>query len=205
MFNLVGIVEGCMLAIKGTYDDQWLWDQFRCGNVEAFGMITRLHFQSLFNYGTRFSRDEELVKDCIQDLFLELWKNKKGIGPTGSIKFYLFKSIRRKLFREIRKSRPFLELTGIPFDAGFFSVVPVQETIEEQEQITQKIGLVRNIIGKLSKRQQEIIYLRYYLEADLDQIAEIMTLKRQSVYNLLQDAFNQFRKNAGKESFPFLL
>lgn len=51
-----------------------IWLSFKQGNEDAFTELMELYYPSMLNYGLRFQNDRELVKDCIQDLFLELWK-----------------------------------------------------------------------------------------------------------------------------------
>jgi RNA polymerase sigma factor (sigma-70 family) len=63
---------------------------------------------------------------------------------------------------------------------------------------------MRQALAGLSRRQQEVIYLRFYVEADIEEIAEIMSLNRQSVYNLLHDALKKLKKSSGKPSRFFL-
>jgi RNA polymerase sigma factor (sigma-70 family) len=63
---------------------------------------------------------------------------------------------------------------------------------------------MRQALAGLSKRQQEAIYLRYYFDADIDEVSEIMSVNRQSVYNLLHDALKKLKKSSGKPSRFFL-
>jgi RNA polymerase sigma factor (sigma-70 family) len=65
-------------------------------------------------------------------------------------------------------------------------------------------GKIKQCISQLSKRQQEIIYLRFYLNASANDIADIMQLNRQSVYNLLHDALNKLRQSTGAYFKPAL-
>jgi RNA polymerase sigma factor (sigma-70 family) len=65
---------------------------------------------------------------------------------------------------------------------------------------------MRQALAGLAKRQQEVIYLRFYVDADIDEIAEIMGLNRQSVYNLLHEGLKKLKKSSGKpSSFFFFL
>jgi RNA polymerase sigma factor (sigma-70 family) len=50
-------------------------------------------------------------------------------------------------------------------------------------------------ISKLSSRQQEILYLKFYSEMDYDQIIEIMGLNYQSARNLVTRALEALRKS----------
>lgn len=52
--------------------DKELWTDFVSGKVEAFKTIYEKYFPELFKYGCYFSDDEDLVKDCIQDIFINL-------------------------------------------------------------------------------------------------------------------------------------
>src|SRR5579872_6183589 len=187
-------------------EDLFLWNEFRNGNADAFGELIRIHYQDLYNYGTRFTRDEELVKDCIQDLFLELWTNRVTISETSFVKYYLLKSLRRKLGRKIGRSRYTGSWEEIHFESLFSAAAPVETGIIRGEDLAELTRKMRQALAGLSKRQQEVIYLRYYVDADIEEIAEIMSVNRQSVYNLLHDSLKKLKKLSDKPSrfFHFL-
>lgn len=180
-----------------------LWNEFRNGNADAFGELIRLHYQDLYNYGTRFTRDGELVKDCIQDLFLALWRNRETISETSFVKFYLLKSLRRGLGKAIDRSRRTDTWDELHFESLFSGTPAVENRIIAEEHLRELSRKMTKVLSGLSRRQQEVIYLRYYLDADPEEIAEIMSLSRQSVYNLLHDALKKLKKLSSKRSFWF--
>jgi RNA polymerase sigma factor (sigma-70 family) len=183
-----------------------LWNEFRSGNADAFGELIRIHYQDLFHYGTRFTRDEELVKDSIQDLFLELWTNRLTISSTSFVKYYLLKSLRRLLGRKIGRSRQTTTWDELHFESLFNGAPSVETSIIREEWLADLARKMRKALAGLTRRQQEVIYLRFYLDADIEEIAEIMSLNRQSVYNLLHDALKKLKKLSGKPSrFFFFL
>src|SRR5215203_171170 len=94
-----------------------LWVLFRAGNQPAFEKIIKSHYQLLFNYGTRFCKDEELIKDTLQELFSTLWEKRSGIGDTLSVKNYLLKSLRRNLFRASARAKQTVQLNELHFNA----------------------------------------------------------------------------------------
>lgn len=49
--------------------DRSVWSLMLEGNVCAFEKVMQQHFQALYQYGSKFSKDPEFVKDTIQDLF----------------------------------------------------------------------------------------------------------------------------------------
>ena len=182
-----------------------LWVLFRNGDKAAFERIIKGHYQILYNYGTRFCMDDELIKDTLQDLFSSLWENRLGISNTLCVKNYLLKSLRRNLFRGITRAKQTVQLKDLRFDAGFNMVLPVDTNVILQERLTELSFKVREVLEKLSPRQQEIIYLRFYMDANLDEIAEIMDLNRQSVYNLLHESLKRFKSLSSLDYFSISL
>jgi len=82
-------------------DDETLWNLFRGGDENAFARLYQNYVQTLYHYCVHFATDRALIKDCIHDLFVELWKHRSTIGPTTSVRFYLMASIKRKLVRHL--------------------------------------------------------------------------------------------------------
>jgi RNA polymerase sigma factor (sigma-70 family) len=193
-----------MSAVNLLGEDLFLWNEYRSGNAEAFGALIRVHYQDLFHYGTRFTKDEELVKDCLQDLFLELWINRETISETSFVKYYLLKALRRKLNRKIGRSRYTGSWEELHFESLFNGAPSVETSIIREEGMVELARKMRQALTGLSKRQQEVIYLRFYVDADIEDIAEIMSVNRQSVYNLLHDALKKLKKSSGKPSRFFL-
>ena len=56
-----------------TADEKMLWEKLLAGDEDACTYIYRKYIEELFSYGMRFTSDRELVKDCIQDLFVKIY------------------------------------------------------------------------------------------------------------------------------------
>jgi RNA polymerase sigma factor (sigma-70 family) len=193
-----------MSAVNLLGEDLFLWNEFRSGNAEAFGALIRVHYSDLFQYGTRFTKNKELVKDCLQDLFLELWANREAINETSFVKYYLLKSLRRRLMKKVGRLRYSGSWEELHFESIFYGSPSVETNIIQEEHLPDLVRKMRQTLGGLSKRQQEVIYLRFYVDADIEEIAEIMSLNRQSVYNLLHEGLKKLKKSSGKHSRFFL-
>ena len=176
------------------FTSEELWTQFLPGDHLALDAIVKRHYNLLYQYGCKFTRDAALVKDCIQDLFLYLWHKRNTINETASVEHYLMKALRRRLGRALSRSGSTEGLSFIEFKDA--NATPDDQLIQ-QEQKAVLADRIRKCILQLSKRQQEIIYLRFYLNASAAEIADIMQLNRQSVYNLLNDALNKLRQHTG--------
>lgn len=176
-------------------DDLMLWKAFRSGDEKALITIFDRFTKPMYNYGYKIVGESELVKDGIQELFIEIWHNRARLGDTDSIKFYLFKSLRRKLVRLKAKSENRL-FGSLSIDYNK-EVSPSHEFVLITEQMTlERKEKVMLMLNKLTKRQHEAIFLRYFEELNCDQIAAVMELSKQAVYNLIHHALDQLKKSA---------
>ena len=166
-----------------------LWTALRKGDKGAFNSLTILFYPTLYNYGTKLTRDYTLVEDCIQDLFLDLWRRRLYLGETEHVKFYLLKSLRRKVYAERKSKDKWLlqdwEHADMTEFDGEFSA---ESMIIESESAEINIRKLQQVLGSLSKRQREAIYLKFYQEMDNEQISKMMSINYQSVRNLVHTA-----------------
>lgn len=170
------------------------WDAFRQGNESAFIFIYEVYFNVLFGYGFSIVPDPNLVKDSLQDLFIELRERRGNLGPTDSIKFYLFKALKRKLLKEISKWPGNKDsLDAVPADFQF--TLSYEAQLIDRQLTAEKISRLNEAIGKLSRRQREIIYYSFFEGFNYVQIQEIMGLEsHQSVRNLMYKALRELRQ-----------
>ncbi len=177
-------------------NDCEIWSQFKDGDKNAFASLYQLHSPDLICYGSKICEDQEVLKDAIQDLFVELWYSHKNLATVESVKFYLFKALRYKLIRSEKKRQlqsPFLPNSMRSAFARF--ELPVESAIIDKEIRDSQVHLLRKVIKSLSKRQQEVIQLRFYQGFSNDQIALLLQMNYQSVSNLLYNALCRIKKN----------
>ncbi len=168
-----------------------LWDRFRAGDKQAFGQLALHYYQLLYNYGLRLNSDEDFISDCIQELFLELWERRSFLSKTDFVKTYLLRALRNKIFKESIRLKRFKEPLDVPFAVE--SDVSIESYIVLKEEETAQIRHLNAVLDTLPKRQQEIVYLRFYQNLEFDEIARIMGLARQSVANLLHRTLKKIK------------
>ncbi len=183
-----------------------LWQEFQAGSEIAYATIYRNNVTLLYSYGLKLIKDKELIKDCIQELFVEIWNTKHKLGRVKSIKSYLFKSIRRKLIAESVKRRK--RSTTFALAPTFFQVLStpsIEFDIIERQCFDQQCRKLKKALEKLTDRQKEIIHLKYYTQLSYDEIAEIMSLSTKGTYKLMGRSIGFLRKHMGSTLFPILL
>lgn len=179
----------------GKFSDKLLWETFKKGDELAFICIYKTYANVLYNYGCQFSPDKEMVKDCLQDFFIYLRKNRLGFGETDSIKMYLFKAFKRRVIDYFKKYNRECDLN----ETFAFFQFPVELSSEsiyinrqfEEEQIIK----LNNALKTLDKKEREAIYYFYYEGLGYAQIAEMFNFSHvSSARRLMYRGLSQLRK-----------
>lgn len=173
-------------------NDEVLWERFKKGDRQAFEQIISVHYSMLFRFGTRYCKDTDLIQDCLHDMFVYLWDRRLHISSTDNIKKYLLKSLRHKILLELQRTqrRGWVDADEAldvapeqPFEDFFVAI--------EAEQLSAR--KIKTLFDLLPQRQQEALHLRYFQELDIEHIADVMAISRQSVSNHLHKALNFLR------------
>ncbi len=173
-----------------TSGDTQLWDSFRNGDTHALSNIYNAHIQALFQYGSKLSSDTEFVKDCIHDLFVDISHHRSTIGCTDNIRFYLIRSLKHKILRNLKKYNN----TDMVNDYPFVLEAAFDEQLLEPETNRHRRLCLRDALNALPERQKEVIYLRYIMDFKNEEIAQIMDINYQAVRNTLHKAIESLRK-----------
>jgi len=159
--------------------DKKIWDDFRSGESYALSHIYYKYVQLLFGYGKNFMKDDDLIKDSIQDMFFDLIKSRQNIGETDNIKFYLLRSLRRKLVYNLKKQNlSYFRKSENMWYAAYDDSVESNYIEEEKRQYRDKT--IKEALQVLTPKQREILYYRYICEFEYEQICEIMSIKYDS-------------------------
>lgn len=185
-----------MAVSTAASEDILLWNRFRQGNDVALGQLMQRHFSALYHYGCSFCQRPDLVDDTIQELFFDLWNERAKLPVVSYVKTYLLSALRNRLIDTLRRSNKLLlrdEWTDneLGFEGEF--VIESQLLDEEQQQIIH----LQRLLKQLTKRQREVIYLRFHQNLTNEAIAEMMQISRPAVANLLSTALTQLRKHWG--------
>ena len=158
----------------------------RSGDKFAFDTIYHRYVKLLYSYGTKITSDHLLVEDCIQELFITLWTQRENLKETDTIKYYLFKALNRRIVRALGKTRQLHLQDGELPQTYLFSLSLAEdpEYLADEERICQ-IALLKSAIAKLTDRQREAIYLRYYSRLSYEEVAEILNLTVKGTYKLV--------------------
>jgi RNA polymerase sigma factor (sigma-70 family) len=178
-------------------DESKLWTNFKQGEETAFAFIFRTYYESMFNYGKKFHKDSELIEDCIQELFLEIWKNRANLADIDNIKPYLLTAIRRKIIKQLDKNLKIKKLFSNNNEKEYkFEIIFSYETeLINAQSDKEKIQQLQEKLDRLPPRQKEILYLLFYQDMSYEEVSQIMGINYQSARNLVHRAIKMLREN----------
>ena len=179
-----------------------LWVLFLQGDRHAFAEIYNTYIDDLYHYGMHFCQDKERVKDCLQDLFQDLWAGREHLTENVQhIRYYLISSLRRRLLRALRKDRRYQHRDS--WEAFEFEfTLPLENQLIHNETAEEQKKLLQQALSNLSRRQREAIYLRFFQDLSYNEVADIMSMQVDSVYNTISKAIGILKKTV---SLPLLL
>lgn len=180
--------------------DEKIWAEFKNGSESAFIFIYENFFDKLLNYGLRFIQDREIVKDCIQDLFIEIRDKRDSIGRTNAIKPFLYKILRRKITRFLLKSSKNEKFKFV--HEKFTIELSYEQHLIEKQFNEEQINKLKKAINKLSIKEREAIFHFYFEGHSYQQIAEIMGYSDvKTARTLLYRAISALKKSLEKGIF----
>ncbi|MEA5256678.1 sigma-70 family RNA polymerase sigma factor [Arcicella aquatica] len=180
--------------IKSTQlsQEQLLWNHFRAGDEVAFTQLSKQYYKTLVHYGRKFTSNNQIIEDAIQDLLIKLWIRRASLNEVESVKFYLLRAFRNQLFKTLQLFK------AVPLEDDF-NDIHVEDSSEisfiAEESSNSINSKVSSSLKQLPERQREILYLRFYQDLRVEEIAQLLQIKPQSVSNTIQRALATIREN----------
>lgn len=176
-------------------EDSLLWSDFLTGNNEAYSTLYRRFVQVLFLFGLHFTTDRELVKDCIQDVFEKLFRDRNKLNQTDNVKIYLLVVMKNALLNKLKREKKSFQYmnadTQMPSEEK-----SVADELEEKENEDRQQQQIHEIFSHLTSKQREILYYRYIENLDIKEIAILTNMNYQSVINLIHRSVKRAREKS---------
>lgn len=168
-----------------------LWNLLIKGDTKALEPLYRRHYDLLLNYGLKLYADQELIKDCIQDLFVKLHKSSK-LKSTQYVRSYLLKSLKNILYDKLSTKKELEVLNEQAFNLVTDDALLVQLFQKNDEDLHLSYQLTE-AYNQLSASQKSAVYLRFVKELSYKEIGEIMDINTQSSMNLVARSLTKLR------------
>ncbi|MDH6534642.1 sigma-70 family RNA polymerase sigma factor [Parabacteroides sp. 52] len=165
--------------------------------VNPIDTLYRTYVHDLFSYALNLGFDRETSKDAIHDVFFKICQREEIVDKAQNIQFYLLRSLKNRLLDIYKQRRETAELPADPSadEMPFTIHVTIEDQIIQTEEIEQTRQKVEQLLHTLTDRQREIIYLRYNLDLDYDEIAELMKITVPACRKLTHKAISKLKKS----------
>lgn len=174
-------------------DDSVLWNDFKMGDERAFSILFKKYYGNLVQYGNSLSPNSEIVQDCVQDVFTDIWVYRQSLNDVVVVKAYLLSCVRKRIARLQERDHIFRQTTSMD-SVKFLFDYSVEHQLILDEALASKVAFLNKLLNDLPGRQKEALYLRYHQGLSVEQIAEILNVNYQSANNLLHRALLHLRK-----------
>lgn len=180
-------------------DARSLVEQSRQGDVEAFGKLCQEFESRLLRQAILLCSDIQLAEDLSQETFLEAWKCLHRYNEQCQFFTWLCAILHNRHRRLLRRKRLF-SLVGLggsepEATADIFEQYPDDaaspvQSVSSREQACQ----VRRCVAALPLKQQQVIYLRFFVDDSLEGIAAALRCPVGTVKSRLFHALDRLRQ-----------
>ncbi len=196
------------LSTRDPEQESSFWAEFRPRDQRALADLFLAQYDKLYRYGFRLYADEDVVKDCIQELFLKLWHKRQSLSEVQDVTPYLCQALRRAIMDALREKSGRFRLWQTGDEARLEVTFSHEDFLISQQIDDEQRRRLTDALNQLSTRQREAVHLRYFENFEPSEVARIMNLSNQSVYNLLHRSMQALQKvcpgNTSEEYFTGL-
>lgn len=177
----------------GIYTDKELVKALLNDDAAALAYLSTAQYKNLYNYALKLTADSDLIRDAIQDLFVDVWDKRQHLNDVQNLKAYLLFALRNKVLKAVEKNKRLILYEAIDF--GVLDFTNQEQNVIEMEQEWQNQLQLKKHFNALTDRQREVIYLRFYQNLTNEDIAQVMGVNKQSVANLLHRTLKELKDN----------
>ena len=160
------------------------------GYENAFEFVFKKYYAVLCNYSKHFIKNKDVVEQIVQDVFINIWENKKKFSPKGNLKSYLFRSVKNRTINYLKheavknKSNEDLKLI-------YYST---EENIEKQFEKEELLKLIDEGINLLPEKCKEVFLLVKFSGLSYKETAEVLSISPKTVENQMGKALKSLRE-----------
>lgn len=171
-----------------------IWSNFKAGDKAAFESVYKFCVDDMFAYGLKLNPNKELVKDCLQQVFVDIYERRNEISQPADIKFYFLKALKHSIYKRQKKENKktlFVDIANLEFNTEYnFEDKRILSEIDAK-----KKQLIEKAVDSLSNKQREIMYLRFTVGLGYDEISKIVLIDSSSVRKQVYRAIKKLRNS----------
>ena len=196
------------MTVSGSQSNVWLCDpdvqrmlRVRDGDDSVFPQLVENYQDRLIGIFAHMLRDRQAAEDLAQDVFLRVYRARKGYTPTAKFSTWLFRIANNLASNKLRYAARRREVTLKASESGPLGLRPEEQLISDKSSLMpmrkfdkeEMAEIVRSALDTLNERQKMAILLNKFEHMSYVDIAAAMDLSVQAVKSLLSRARGQLR------------
>jgi RNA polymerase sigma factor (sigma-70 family) len=190
-------------SFEDQLDQALLVQRAASGDDASWAVLMRRHQQAVYRLASLLSGDPDEADDIAQEVFLRAYDALERFDPERPMRPWLLRITRNMAHNRRRASRRYLAALrrAVRLDPTLKS--QARSPAEKDEQRTDRNRLWE-AVQRLSHMDQEVVYLRYYLELSEAEAAEALEVAQGTVKSRTHRALARLQ-TVIKEEFPDLI
>lgn len=169
-----------------------LLEQLKKGSYKAFNSLYEMYFDLLYGFIFSLTRSHEQSKELVQETFIKVWINRGSIDTELSFKAWLYKMAKNQLLDNLKK-----QLQSPSFEDYLNHCTNENLTLDSDENSFDYEAFCQSLAAaktKLSPRQAEVFNLCKEMGYSAPEVATMLGISENAVYNYLSQAIHILRK-----------
>ncbi len=178
------------MATPSLYTDEELAARSMKGDKEAFADLYERHFDRVYDFVLRLTRNEAEAADVAQDTFMKLLSGQSPRPPQVSFKAWLMTVARNATIDRVRRDRRLEAMPEVETEEeqepAFHHVAAVPDASPEQSAMSEELAsLVWQAARGLNASEYALLDLNLRQHLEPDEIAQALGTSRGNVYTML--------------------
>jgi RNA polymerase sigma factor (sigma-70 family) len=171
--------------------DEALMKAYADGDMEAFEHLYSRHRGPLYRYILRQVQDAATANDLYQGSWEKIIKARAGYKATAPFRAWMYRIAHNHVMDHFRRSRPVSELPPDEMEADLPG--PGQQLLDEQ-----RMSGLHEAVRDLPAEQKDVLLLKLEAGLDLQTIADVTGVNRETAKSRLRYAVGKLRKTLGE-------
>ena len=185
------------MSKQNFLNDNELVQRFISGDQNALEILIHRHKNRVFSYILLIVKKQELAEDIFQETFIKVIRSLKKGRYTDNGKFisWVLRISHNLIIDHFRKEKLKGTISNDSFEGDLFNSQKfAEDTIEDQMVYTQILTEVKDLIQELPEDQQQVIYMRHYLDLSFKEIADLTDVSINTALGRMRYALINMRK-----------
>lgn len=175
-----------------------IFAKIKKGDKKAFEQVFRVFYIPLCDYAFMLLGDSTEAEDVVQDLFTYIWKKRCEILIQGSVKSYLFSSVRFRALDVLKH-----QMIALKHGTLLTEFIKNLQNTDYSEEEVRRIELIKKIIETLPPQCRRVFTMNCLDGMTYKEIAHELGISVNTVKSHIMKAYRDIRSHVGE--YPTVL